>query len=58
MAGEGLSEMTPEEPGLRGKKVLGRVNSKNKGPVGERCVHCVRDGKEQKVAAEQRGTGR
>lgn len=60
MAREGLSEMTPEEPGLRGKNVLSRVNSKNKGTEGGRYVPvpCVRDGEEQKVAAEQRRTGR
>lgn len=52
--------MAPEEPGLREKNVLSRVNSKNKGTEGGRYVPvpCVRDREVQKVAAEQRGTGR
>lgn len=49
MARQGLSEMTLKEPGLRGKNVLGRVNSKSKGMEGGRRVHCVRDRKEQKM---------
>lgn len=53
MAREGLSDLTSGEPGLRGKNVLGRVNSKSKRTEEGRCVQCVGGRKEQKVATEQ-----
>ena len=46
------------EGGQGGKNVLGRAKSKSKGAQRGRYMQCVRGGKEQTVAAEQRGRER